>query len=334
MKHLLLFLLVIFAGVLPSCLAASKSQVLIVSPDGTGDFTSIQAAINAVPDSSENRTLIMVHNGQYVEKIVVPVQKQNITLVGEDRYKTMITWDDFVGRGSITTSTSYTLYIAGDGFIARNLSVMNTAGAAGQVIGQAVAVHIVADRCIFENCGIFGNQDTLYANGDGKRQYFENCYIDGTTDFIFGSATAVFLQCKIHSKKNSYITAASTPQGQTYGYVFIACTLTADPEVDQVYLGRPWRDYATVAFLHCAMGAHIRPEGWHNWGQPSREKTARYREYKNTGAGAQKATRVPWAGQLTDKEAAVYTHKNIFGKWKPIQEIVDSDKVLEKARKS
>lgn len=330
MKLFLPLFILLSGWAVSTSLAASDSKVFVVALDGSGDFPNIQSAINAVPDSSEERTLILVRKGEYVEKLVVPAQKQNITLIGEDRYETVISWDDHVGRSDVTTSTSYTFYIAGDGFIARDISIMNTAGA----VGQAVAVHVVADRCIFQNCGIFGNQDTLYADGEGKRQYFVDCYIDGTTDFIFGSATAVFLQCQLHSKKNSYITAASTPQSQMYGYVFFACRITADPDIDQVYLGRPWRDFASVAFLHCSMGAHIRPEGWHNWDQPAREKTARYLEYQNTGAGASKAARVVWARQLTDKEAKDYTLKNIFGKWKPESELTGADKAVAKAQKS
>ncbi len=304
----------------------AKTRVLTVSLDGTSDYPTIQAAVNAVADSSEDRTLIMVRNGQYVEKLVVPASKQNITLVGEDRYKTVIIWDDHVGRGNIGTSTSYTMYVAGDGFIARDLSIVNNAGP----VGQAVALHVVADRCVIDNCSILGNQDTLYANGDGKRQFYNECFIDGTTDFIFGSATAVFLGCELHSKKNSYVTAASTSQNQTYGYVFMSCRLSSDPDVDQVYLGRPWRDYAMVTLMHCVLGKHIRSEGWHNWSQPAREQTARYREYKNSGPGANAEGRVAWSAQLTDKEAATYTHKNIFGKWKPLADIEDTDKLLKK----
>jgi pectinesterase len=121
---------------------------------------------------------------------------------------------------------------------------------------------------------VLKNQDTLYAAGQNTCQYYDSCYIEGTTDFIFGAATAVFACCTVHSKTNSYITAASTPEGKPFGFVFLNCKLTADSGINKVYLGRPWRDYAKVAFLNCGMGGHILPVGWDNWSSPAREKTS------------------------------------------------------------
>ena len=155
-------------------------------------------------------------------------------------------------------------------------------------------------------------QDTVYTGKAGTRLYFEDCYIEGTTDFIFGPSTAWFENCEIHSRINSYITAASTPQDIEYGYVFNRCRLTADEGVDKVYLGRPWRPYAYTLFMNCQMGGHIRPEGWHNWGKTDNEQTARYLEYNNTGAGAATDGRAPWSRQLTKKEAAKITPETVF----------------------
>ena len=139
------------------------------------------------------------------------------------------------------------------------------------------------DRCIVRNCRLLGNQDTLFAAREGTRQYYKNCYIEGTTDFIFGKATAVFQGCTIKSLVNSYITAAATPDYQTYGFVFFDCTLTADPAAQKVYLGRPWRPQAKTIFIRTGMGAHILPEGWQNWSNPANEKTVLYAEYGSTG---------------------------------------------------
>lgn len=165
---------------------------------------------------------------------------------------------------------------------------------------------------MFVNCRFLGNQDTIYTGTEGARLLFTNCYIEGTTDFIFGPSTALFEYCELHSKRDSYITAASTPQSEEFGYVFKNCKLTAAPGVKKVYLGRPWRPYAATVFINCEFGNHIRPEGWHNWRNPENEKTARYAEFGNTGAGADTSGRVAWAKQLTNKEAMKYTPQNIF----------------------
>jgi pectinesterase len=142
---------------------------------------------------------------------------------------------------------------------------------------------------------------------------FSSCYIEGTTDFIFGAAMAYFEKCIIHSKSDSYITAASTPKDKPYGYIFLQCCLTAAEGVKKVYLGRPWRDYARTVFLQCEMGAHITPEGWANWSGTQRDLSAYYAEFGNTGPGAVTSGRVPWSHQLTKEEARQYAIGNIFG---------------------
>lgn len=165
-----------------------------------------------------------------------------------------------------------------------------------------------------------GNQDTIYTGLKGTRLYFQNCYIEGTTDFIFGPSTALFEDCTINSKRNSYVTAASTPQDIEVGYVFKHCKLTANPDVDKVYLGRPWRPYAFTLFIDCEMGKHICTSGWDNWRNPENEKTVRYGEYGSTGEGAS-GERVKWARELSRKEALKYSNpefifKQCFG-WIP-----------------
>jgi pectinesterase len=170
-----------------------------------------------------------------------------------------------------------------------------------------------ADKAVFKNCRFIGNQDTIYAAGENARQYFLDCYIEGTTDFIFGPSTALFQNCTIKAKADSYITAANTPQGKKFGFVFLNCTITADSTVKKVYLGRPWRAYSNTVFIHSELPAQIAPEGWNNWGNAQNEKTAFYAEYHCTGAGAKVKGRVPWSKQLTDKESKEYTIENILG---------------------
>ncbi|MGV8092250.1 MAG: pectinesterase family protein [Mangrovibacterium sp.] len=286
----------------------TEKKNIVVALDGSGDYTSIREAITACGAFSFEKKEIFIKNGVYHEKILIDSFQTNITLIGESTESTIITNGDHAGQPGIGTFNSYTMKILGDHISIKNLTIENSAGETG----QAVALHVEGDYFIASNCRIVGNQDTLYAAGQQSRQYFSDCYIAGTTDFIFGAATAAFDHCTIHSRKNSYITAASTPQGNPFGYVFRSCKLTADPGVTKVYLGRPWRDYAKTAFIQCEMGPHITPEGWHNWSKPEREKTSFYAEYGNTGTGSGTRKRVPWSHQLTEKEAKEYNLGNIF----------------------
>jgi pectinesterase len=232
-------------------------------------------------------------------------------LKGASADDVIIRWDDYFAkmeRGRNNTFHTATLLVQGDDFRAENLTIENTAGP----VGQAVALAVEADRCVFENCRMLGNQDTLYADGANARQYYKNCYIDGTTDFIFGSATALFENCAIHSKADSYITAASTPKGRPYGFVFLKCKLTAANGVKKVFLGRPWRSYAKTVFIECDMGAHIRPEGWHNWGSKEKERTVYYAEGGNTGPGAETDKRVSWSVVLPNEQLKKYCAKEVL----------------------
>lgn len=279
-----------------------------VAQDGSGDYKTLQEAINVCKVFPDGRITIHLKPGIYREKVEVYSWTNKISILGEDAATTIISFDDYSGKGSHNTFTSYTIKVLGNDFYAENITFENAAGP----VGQAVALHVEGDRCVFKNCRFLGNQDTIYTGGDSSRQYFSNCYIEGTTDFIFGAATAVFENCTIHSKKNSYVTAASTPEGKMYGYVFLNCKLTASADATKVYLGRPWRNYAKTVFVNCELGEHILPEGWHNWSKPDAEKTTLYAEYNSTGKGANTTARVAWSHQLTKKEAQHYTAKKVL----------------------
>ncbi len=287
---------------------------IVVAQDGSGDYTSIVEAIKNTKAFPYDRITIFIKNGVYKEKVKIHEWNQNLALVGESKENTIITYDDYfnkVGLGRNSTFYTYTLLVEANNVMLKNLTIENSSGE----VGQAVALSVFSDEVAVVNCNLLGNQDTLYASGKGK-QYYKNCYIEGTTDFIFGSATAFFENCEIYSKKNSYITAASTPQDSLFGYVFKDCKITADKAVDKVYLGRPWRVYAQTVFMNCELGKHILPIGWHNWSKPEAEKTAFYAEYENKGEGYKPSERVEWSHQLTKREAKKYTLKNVLGKYK------------------
>lgn len=288
--------------VVPALKPYVRHYDFVVAKDGSGDFFSVQEAINAVPDFRKNvRTTILVKRGVYKEKIVIPASKINLSLTGEDG--AVLSYDDYADKlnrfGEKTgTSGSASCYIYAPDFYAENLTFENTSGP----VGQAVACFVSADRAYFKNCRFLGWQDTLYTYGKGCRQYYEDCYIEGTVDFIFGWSTAVFNRCHIHSKTKGYVTAPSTDQGQKYGYVFYDCRLTADEGVTDVYLSRPWRPYAQAVFVRCDLGGHILPAGWNNWGKESNEKTAFYAEYQSRGAGVNPQARAPFSHQLHSLE--------------------------------
>ena len=309
----LLLLLVAVSGTW----AQERRDTLVVSRDGTGDFRTLQEAVESARAFMDYTVTIYVKNGVYKEKVIVPSWVENIDIIGEDRDKTIITYDDHANINKMGTFRTYTVKVEGSDITFKNLTIENNAAQ----LGQAVALHTEGDRLKFINCRILGNQDTIYTGAKFTRLYFKDCYIDGTTDFIFGPSTALFEDCIIHSKRNSYVTAASTPKEAKYGYVFKHCKLTAEPGVDKVYLGRPWRPYAYTLFIECELGKHIVLAGWHNWGKQSNEETARYMEYKNTGEGANASERVAWSKQLTKKEAETVTVDAIFrtqSDWNPI----------------
>ncbi|RKD17159.1 pectin esterase [Pelobium manganitolerans] len=291
---------------------------LIVAKDGSGNYKTVQAAINAVPDDPAQHTVIFIKPGVYKEKITVPERKNNIKLLGEDPFKTILTYDDYASKkdrtgNNIGTSGSASFLVYGEGFSAENITFENSAGP----VGQAVAMRVTGDKAHFKNCRFLGFQDTLYTHGDSSRQYYDHCYIEGTTDFIFGAATALFKDCQIYCKTGGqFITAASTPQSSKFGYVFLNCKISGDKGVSY-FLGRPWRPYASVVFINCNLPALIKPTGWDFWGKEANKQTVRYAEYKNFGEGFIPNSRVNWSKQLTDAEAEEFTASNILTGWLP-----------------
>jgi pectinesterase len=291
---------------------------ITVAQDGSGDYKTVQAAFDAIPLNNKTPVDIFIKKGTYKEKLHLDSTKDHVTIQGEID-GTVLTYDDHTGTvaadGSIiNTMTSQTFYIGASDVKLTNLTIENNAG---MTAGQAVAVRVHGDKIFFLSCKIIGFQDTLFTSNADSRQYYRDCFIEGSTDFIFGSSTALFDDCILRSRKNSHVTAASTPKEHAFGYVFRRCKLVADTGLNKVSLGRPWRPYASVTYIACNIDAHIFADGWDNWKNPGNEKTARYSEYKNTGAGSLTTTRVQWSHQLTDNEVKQYTIENILRGWNP-----------------
>jgi pectin methylesterase-like acyl-CoA thioesterase len=301
-----LWALVICAG------ARAEERCSVVAPDGTGQFKSVQEAIMAVPQTGTKAVwTILIKPGTYKEQIYIQRERGNLLLKGEDAEKTVLTFDlnaNLPGRDGkpIGTFRTASTAIDADDVTAENLTFENSAGP----VGQALAIRIDGDRVAFRKCRFLGWQDTILTNRG--RQYFEGCTILGHVDFIFGGATAFFEDCHIVCLRDGYITTASTPKDQPFGYVFSNCRVTGQTPEVRTYLGRPWRDYAAVVFLNTRMSEVVRPEGWHNWGKPEREKTTRYAEYGSTGPGANPKARAAWARQLTLQEAKGFTAAKVL----------------------
>ena len=290
------FLLICAAGVA----AAAAPIHVVVAQDGSGNFPSIQRALDHALDNApadRGRLIIEIRPGTYKERLFIPPNMGQVTFLGKDPKTTVITgsMSAKVAGGTFLTAT---VSVYGPEFQAENITFENTFGPGS----QALAIAVFSDRAVFRNCRFLGWQDTFYAASG--RQYYVDSYIAGAVDFIFGNAAAVFDHCEIHSSGPGYLTAQSRTQADgPEGYVFYHCRLTAEPNLKGIFLGRPWRDYSRVVYIDCWMGDQIRPDGWNNWGKPNAEKTAWYGEFGSEGPGANEAERVKWARRLTQAEA-------------------------------
>ena len=314
--------------------------MLIVALDGSGDFQSIQAAIDSL--KGKDPTTIFIKRGVYHEKLYL--NHSHVTFIGEDAESTVITFDDYAKKvladGTLLqTFRSYTMFIHGNHLTFSNLTFENKSGK-GKDVGQAIALYVDGDCIHFKDCCFLGNQDTLFTAplpstpvipgsfiGPGEyfprkvgRHYYERCYLQGDIDFIFGGATAYFERCTIFSNAIdglSYVTAASTPKDEAYGYVFNHCELVSDARKGSVFLGRPWRRFAHVEFLNCYLGPHIHAAGWDDWGKIDSHDSIKFYEFQNFGPGAKSNQRVNFSKELSPEEAVFYKKEKVLGNWDP-----------------
>lgn len=318
-----------------------------ISQDGTGDFKSINEALDSLPKDNTSEQILYIHKGFYKERITVSVPC--VTFVGENAENTILSYDlyarmmmkDGSKRG---TFRSYSCLVDTHDFTARNITFENSAGK-GTDVGQALALYADGDRLFFENCRFLGNQDTLFTgplppkeiepNGFigpkqssqriNGRHYYKNCYLEGDIDFVFGSATAYFEGCTFFSKYtgkeiSSYVTAASTPAEQEYGYVMENCRFESNCPADNAYLGRPWREYAKTVLINCFMDNHICKEGWHDWNKEAAHEHTFYAEYGSFGPGAAMEKRPSWIHRLTETDLARYKKEAVLSGedgWRP-----------------
>ena len=297
-------LLLLCARLLPA------ETVVNVAANGSAKFKSVQEAIMSVPmGTRENPVVIRIAPGNYHELVYIQREKRFFKLIGDNATNTVLAFNLYAGITNaegkpIGTFKTPATTIDADDFSAENITFANDAGP----VGQALAIRVDGDRASFRHCRFLGWQDTVLINRG--RQYFENCYVEGHVDFIFGAATAWFERCEIHALRDGYLTAASTPVDVPFCYVFNRCKITGEDGV-QTYLGRPWRQFASVTYLNCEMSDVVRPEGWNDWKKP--HETIRYAEFDSTGAGASPTNRADWAKQLSLEDAKKYTVEKVLG---------------------
>lgn len=310
---------------------------MLVGKESFCDFHTIQDAIDSLEQqSSTKHETLYILSGVYEEE--VRIYRSHLTIIGIGYVEIIMNrYAKELGETGeeIGTFATPTLFLGGSHLILENLVIANSAGQ-GKDVGQAVAVYAHCDETVFRNCTLRGHQDTLFTgplppapkerlvfggvhlrvHHHHYRQLYQNCYIEGTVDFIFGGATAYFEDCEIRSlypgaDTVGYITAASTPKGQEHGYVFRNCYLTAASDVAEVFLGRPWREYAKTVFVDCKMGRHIHPLGWDNWSNAANEQTVCYQEQGVQNADELRKHRVPWAGCF-EKEEVTLGKEHVF----------------------
>ena len=292
----------------------------------TGDYETVQEAIDAIPEGNTTPVQIYLRPGVYREAVRISGDKPFITLIGEG--DVTIRYDNYAGRkrenGDMTgTFRSATVSVYANHFTAKNITFENSYDGDRNVGGrQALAFYGSGEHMVLENCRFLGKQDTLYTR-DGS-QYYKECYIEGDVDFIFGAARAVFENCTIRSlsrtevregEPQGFVAAPSTYLAQKYGYLFLNCHLVSDCPEGTIYLGRPWHagsdPFAVgyAVYIQCELGAHIHPDGWTDMGG-FLGRNGRFAEYGNYGPGAKVNPRRP---QLSSEEAAKITKEAVLG---------------------
>jgi pectin methylesterase-like acyl-CoA thioesterase len=293
----------------PAVCPAGIAQTITVAKNGSGQFTTVQAAVNSIASGSSTHTRIDIAAGTYKEKLTI-ASRTNLCLVGASATTTILTYDDDNAAAG-GTSASASVYISANDFSAANLTFQNSFGSGS----QAVALRATGQRQQFLNCRFVGYQDTLYTHSGS--QYFRDCYVQGNTDYVFGGATAVLQNCEVRNVEGGSATSApNTDIGTAYGIVFLGGKFTAASGVkaNSVALARPWGADGFAAFLNADLGAHIAAAGFVTMsGNPP--QNARFHEYGSTGSGANTSSRSSY--QLTAGQAAGYTLANIFGSWTP-----------------
>ncbi|KAK8507745.1 hypothetical protein V6N13_140491 [Hibiscus sabdariffa] len=297
----------------------NTTLTLCVDRNGCCNFTTVQAAVDAVPNLSIKRSVIWINSGIYYEKVIIPKTKPNITFQGQGYTSTAIAWND-TALSANGTFYSGSVQVFSTNFIAKNISFMNVAPAPrpGVAGAQAVAIRIAGDQAAFWGCGFFGAQDTLH--DDRGRHYFKDCYIQGSIDFVFGNGKSLYESCQLLSMANPVPPGSKSTNGavtahgrasadENSGFAFVNCSVSG---TGRIWLGRAWRPFSRVVFAFTSMTDIIAPEGWNDFNDSTRDQTIFYGEYNCTGAGANMSGRVPYVQRLNDTQASIFLNTSFI----------------------
>ncbi|KAK9099169.1 hypothetical protein Syun_026214 [Stephania yunnanensis] len=290
------------------------TRVIYVAKNGHGHSTTVQGAVDMVPENNNERVKIVIFAGTYNERVYIPSNKPYISFIGNPNYPTVITnstkasdVDPRDPRRELGTSRTATVEVEGDYFAATGITIQNTVVANGQLGAQAVALRLAGENAFLYNTRILGSQDTLL--DDRGKHYFYKCYIEGLVDFICGEAQSLFQDCVLNStaKSSGGIAAHHREKNDSTGFSFVNCTITG---TGSIYLGRAWGPYSRTVYSHCHIDGIINPVGWSDWNQPERQKTVFFAEAQNRGRGSWSRRRVPYAKRLNPSQAQPFLDIN------------------------
>lgn len=290
--------------------SGNPSVITVSKNEGQGDFSKVQAAVNAVPANNMQPVTINVKPGIFKEKVNIPADKPFITLVGSGAQNTIITWNDNA-KSSSGTYYSATVSVYASDFVARDITIENSYGPGDMTPDdQAVALRISADRCAFYSCRVLAFQDTLL--DESGKHYFQDTFIEGAIDFICGNGKSLYKNCELHAiplENGAFTAQKRSSPSEDSGFVFSNCKLTGN---GLMYLGRPWGPYSTVIFADTYMDDIIFPEGWADWpGHQGSERKVTYSEFQSSGPGGEQGGRVSWSREITSRnQIAQYLNIN------------------------
>lgn len=320
----------------------------IVAQDGSGDYTTVQDAVNSAPDSCRKPWRILVKNGSYEEQVIVPQSKTYIHLIGQDKNKTVIHLrlnvggepespkDDKTGFWECSVHNPHAevykyegavVNVKADDFYSENISYINDYGVKEQSGPQALAMKVQGDRIAFYNCIFRSFQDTwMTSKKDEHRLYVKDCFIEGAVDYFYGGGDALLENCTLYNVRDASIIVAPCQTSPRFGYVFLNCTIDGNAEAAKgnVMLGRPWHNTPSAVYLHTIMRIPIAEEGWTNMGAvpalfaeyDSRDAAGnivdlshRKKEYEGRGENPPKGS---CPTTISKEDAERYTYENII----------------------
>lgn len=319
----------------------------VVAKDGTGDYTTVQSAIDAVPENLKSPWLIFVKNGSYEEQVIIPQNKPFIHLIGQDKERTIIHLKLNVGgkpdantkdlaywhysvhnpKSAVSHFEGAVVNINASDFYSENISYVNDWGLEAQNGPQALALKTKADRIAFYNCKFRSFQDTwMTTTRDADRHYVKECWLEGAVDYFYGGGNALVEESTLYNVRSGSVIVAPCHESVKYGYVFRNCVIDGNEQAadGKLKLGRPWHNSPKAVYINTLVKIPLAPEGWTNMGTipalfaeynsmdmngKALDLSCRKMEYETGGKEKRKGE---CRATITSDETALYTYENII----------------------